>query len=89
MRVLKRRGELDLSSEALDVDAGRHLRWQHLDHHAPLEGSLLREEHSAHPAATKLLLDAVGLAERGFEALPEVGHHRQDTTHGRGARESR
>src|SRR5207244_7779179 len=34
----------------------------------------LGEEYSAHPAAAELPLDAVGVAKRSLEALPEVGH---------------
>ena len=59
VRMLQRRGELDLAPKALDVDAGRHLGREHLHDDAPSERRLLGEEDVRHSAATELALDSV------------------------------
>ena len=74
VRVLEGGGEFDLAPETLDVDAGGHLGRQHLDDDLALERGLVREEHAAHPPATELPLDAIGVAQRNLKASLEVAH---------------
>ena len=56
MRVLERRGELDLAAEAVDVEARAELGREHLDHDLPAERGFLGQEDAAHPPTAKLAL---------------------------------
>ncbi len=75
VRVLQLGRELDLAVEPLDVDARAHLGRQHLDHHAPAELDLLRQEHAAHAAAAQFLVEAVGAAQGGLEPGLKISGH--------------
>jgi hypothetical protein len=72
MGVLEPGGEPDLSLEALDVDAGAHLRRQDLDHYLSRQPGLLGQEDTAHPTAPELPQDAVGIPDGVLEAGLEL-----------------
>ena len=46
VRVLELGRQLDLALEPLHAHRGRHVRWQHLDHHSAPQLHLLRDEHT-------------------------------------------
>ena len=75
VRMLQRCDELNLAAEAVDVHRCRHFRRQHLDHDLTAERRFLRHEHVRHPAAAKLALDPIAVAERGLQPFGEVLHH--------------
>ena len=70
--VLQRGRQLDLAMEPLGVDPCGELRRQDLDHHAPAQLGLLGEEHTAHPTAAELPLQAVPPSEDGLQAVADV-----------------
>ena len=72
MRVLQPGSQLDLSLEALDIDAGAHVGWEDLDDDLTAEPGLLGEEDPAHPAATQFLQDAVGVTDRCLQSRFET-----------------
>ena len=74
MWVLQLGGELDLAAEAVDVQPRGEIGRQHLDDHVPFERRLGGDEDAAHPPATQLALDPVGVAQRLLEASHEVVH---------------
>ncbi len=74
MRMLQRRGELDLAAEALGVHSGGEFGWEHLHDDPPAERLLLGHEHVAHPSPAELPLDAVGIAEGALETVQQIGH---------------
>jgi len=76
MRVLQRRRQLDLAPEPLDVHAGGEVGREHLDDDPAAERGLLRKEHTAHAAATELLLDAIGAPDGALEPGSQVAHGR-------------
>jgi hypothetical protein len=53
-----------------DLETGCHLGREDLHDHSPAQRSLLRDEHTTHPAAAELALDAVGIA-KGLLQLPQ------------------
>ena len=69
VRVLETRGEGDLALESLDGHAGRHLRREHLDDHAPAERCLLGHEDPGHPSPAQLTLDRVCAAQGRLQTL--------------------
>src|SRR4029079_4928891 len=72
VRMLQPREELYLALEAVDVDAGRQLGMQHLDHDRPLERPVLCAEDAGHPAAAELAFYGIAPAQRGAETLYEI-----------------
>jgi hypothetical protein len=74
VRVLEPRGQLDLAAEALDAEPGGQVEGEQLDHDAPDEGGLLRQEDVRHPPAAELALDGVGAAEGGLQLGGQIGH---------------
>jgi len=68
VRVLKLCGELDLSAEPLDAQAGGEVLRQDLDDDGPVERCLRGHEDASHPAAAKLLPDTVRRTERALQA---------------------
>ena len=57
--LLQRRGELNLSGEALRAERGAQLRREHLDDDASAELVLGGDKHARHAATAKLALDGV------------------------------
>jgi hypothetical protein len=70
--VLQARGELDFPLEPLGVDRGAHFGRQYLDDHLPPQPGFLGQEDTAHPTATQLLLNAIGVSKGGLEARFEI-----------------
>src|SRR5687768_2238158 len=70
--MLQLRRELNLATESVDAYPLRHIVLEHLDDDPALERAILREEHAAHPSATELPLECVGVAQRPLECCPEV-----------------
>ena len=81
-------GELDLLLEPRGADFTRELRGKQLDHHRPVERSLGGEKQAAHPAATQLLFDPVGVTDRTLQASQQVAHEclRYRSAHARASR---
>jgi len=75
--VLKAGGKLDLALEALDVDRGRELRRQDLDHDVAAERRLLSEKDARHAAAAELTLEAICAPESRLELLAQISRHRR------------
>ena len=73
VRMLERRGQLDLAAEPVQAHAGREFRRQHLDHDLPAELRLLRHEHPAHGTAAELAAEHVAVGQRRAEAVERVG----------------
>ena len=63
MRLLQRRGELDLAREALGAQPCGQLRREHLHHHLASQRLVAREEHTGHAAAAKLALQQQGVGQ--------------------------
>ena len=80
VRVLQLRDEFDLAPEALSTRGDGALEVEDLHHHAPIEGTVGREEYAGHPAAAELAIDREGVAERALEARGEVVLHRGEGT---------
>jgi len=76
VRVLQRRGELDLAPEALDVHAGGHFRWQHFHYDAAPQRDFVREKHARHAAATQLPIERVTAAEGTLQLVLQLRGHR-------------
>ena len=74
VRMLQRRGELDLAVEAVDADLRRQLGRQDFDDDLAGEPGFFGEEHAAHAAAAQLPLDAIRRPEGGLQAVGELGH---------------
>ena len=72
--MLETGGELNLATEAFDVDTSGEIRQQHLHHHFAAERSVLGDEHPRHAAATQLTAEDVSRAEGCLELVAEVGH---------------
>ena len=77
VRLLERRGELDLALEPLGRDRRGELGGEHLHDDLSAEPVLGGDEDARHPAAAELALDRVGAAERVLDALPEIHVHRR------------
>ena len=73
MGVLEAGGELDLAVEPIGIDPGSELGRQDLDHDAPAELTLFGDEDATHPRTPELSLEVVDVAERGLQALAEIG----------------
>ncbi len=73
-RMLELRRDLDLTPEALEVDAGRELRREHLDHHSPPERVFRSHEHPRHPPTAELALEGVA-AEVRLKSVFELLSH--------------
>ena len=70
VRLLQRRGELDLPRETLGAETRRQRSArEHLDHNVALEAQVAREEHARHASPTELTLERVRGAERDLELL--------------------
>ena len=76
MRVLQRRGELDLTPEALDVHAGSHLRRQHLHDDAPPQGHLVSQKDARHATAAQLPIERVTTAQCILQLVLQLRSHR-------------
>ena len=73
MRLLQRRGELDLAGESRRRERVGELRRQHLHDDFPAEGFVVGHEDAGHSARAQLLLDRVVAApERLLELCEEV-----------------
>jgi hypothetical protein len=83
VRVLERRGKLDLLEESLWPEHRTELRVQDLDCHLPAVPNVLRQVHGGHAAASELALDVVTAREHGAK-LRERRRHQEasarDTT---------
>ena len=73
MRLLERRGELDLPGESRRREIVCELRWQHLHDDVPAEGFVASHEYAGHPARAQLPLHRiVAPPERLLELVEEV-----------------
>src|SRR5688572_25914812 len=63
VRVLQLRGELDLATESVAVDAGSEVGGEDFDDDLAVERPFRGDKHAAHPAATQFALDLVGGAK--------------------------
>src|SRR5215210_6684458 len=72
VRVLESGGQCHLALEPASRYTRRQIGMQHLDHDAPPEPRVVREENARHPSTTELTLDGVGPAERNVQSLEEV-----------------
>src|SRR6476646_3699393 len=70
--MLKLRGELNFSAEAIDAHARRHLGTQNFYDDLPLERAIDCDEDATHSRATELAVERIGVAERRFERAPEI-----------------
>jgi hypothetical protein len=87
VRMLQRRGELDLLQETLRPDDRRQLRMQHLDRDAPAMTKILGEIDRGHSAGTELAFESVAIDQRGYErgrGSCEVSAQRVLSVQGRG-----
>ena len=69
MRMLQRRGELDLTQEPLGPEHGGQLGVQHLDGDLSAVARIAREVHRGHAAASELPLDRVPSVERRLQGV--------------------
>jgi hypothetical protein len=53
------RGDLDLSAEAVAIDAGGQLRWQHLHDDAASEHAVDGDEDATHAATHQLTIELI------------------------------
>ena len=74
VRMLQPRGELDLSFEALDRYARRHLGRQDFDHHPAVKSAVFGDEDARHAAPAQLALQGVGGSKRRLQLVAQVGH---------------
>ena len=74
MRVLESSGEHDFPLEPFHGDAGGHLEGEDLDDDLASEGDLAGDEDMRHASACELVLERVGIAERGLEEVADAGH---------------
>src|SRR5688500_1007349 len=75
VRMLKSRGESDLTLESFDAQAFGHLRWQNLDDNLSAEGGLGCNEYARHPTASQLAVDVVRGAEGGLKLIAKRVRH--------------
>lgn len=73
VRMLELRGELNLSSKAIEAYACCKLRLENLYDNLSLERNIQSHEHSTHATAAELAVEGVNVAERSLERLPQVG----------------
>jgi hypothetical protein len=73
--MLQSRRELNLATEAIDVDSGCKVWRQNLDDYLPVELGLRGDEHARHARAAKLAVDPIGSAEHFLELGLEIGGH--------------
>ena len=74
MRVLELGGELDLTAEAVAVDAGGEVGREHLHDHFPAQRHVGGHEDAAHPGPLKLGAEFIRWGQRFLEVLDEAGH---------------
>jgi hypothetical protein len=77
VRVLKLRGDVDLSYEAIGPHRCTQLRTQHLERHLAAVLEVLGKVDGGHPAGTELALDGVAVGEsrlQSVELLGLIGH---------------
>src|SRR6478736_1554508 len=55
--VMETGGELDLTTEAIDAEAGAQVGRQHLEHHLATQVGILGDEDTTHPTAAELTLE--------------------------------
>ena len=68
VRVLQRRGGLDLPHEPLGAEDGGELGLQHLERHLAVVLQVLRQVDGGHAPLAQLPLDAVAVGQGGGEA---------------------
>ena len=73
VRMLEVRRDRDLTLEARGVHIARELGREDLHDDLAVEGEIRREEQPAHPAAGKLSLHAIPVAEQRLNSVPEFG----------------
>ena len=74
VRVLQLRGDLDLSAEAVAIDAGGQLRREHLHDDVSAEHAVDGDEDAAHPATGQLVIELIVGPQRILEVLSEFCH---------------
>ena len=72
MRVLELRGELNLEPEAIGLHLGCNFRREHLDCDDASESPVLRYKDATHPAAVKLAVERVGVAQRCAQSVDQL-----------------
>ena len=74
--MLEVRRDRDLTLESRGVHLSRELGRQDLHDDRTVERQVRREEQPAHPAAGKLSLHAIPVAEQRLNSVPEIGAFR-------------